>query len=378
MFSKLGTALIFLVFLAASATAEDFGTFNGELVYKAVPGKERVVETVLPFSFVDTKGKIWTVPVGSEVDGASIPSAFWSLIGGPFTGKYREASVVHDHFCKAQTETWQDTHRVFYDGMRANGVDETLATTMYGAVYFRGPRWVVTKAKTPRKPAVSGTPLQIGSKKIDIVALAAKPGITPEQVRTAIDDALAIDQESAFVKRLLAQKADCSLVVESLDSSDASFAMCELDAEEKKILAARNLRILIGDVETLLSANKSLLLPRIDSYISQPSPENWKPVNQASQRIMRLVNMTLISLAQYKSNLNNVEQRQDLASSDLNEYLQSVGVVEKLAKTRGMMLQQNIRDVPSEAEDMRRWKLVYVEVLERLRLELPKLAKGLE
>ena len=67
-----------------------------------------------------------------------------------------------------------------------------------------------------------------------------------------------------------------------------------------------------------------------------------------------------------------------MASSDLNEYLQSVGVVEKLAKTRGMMLQQNIRDVPSEAEDMRRWKLVYVEVLERLRLELPKLAKGLE
>ena len=241
MFSKLGTALIFLVFLAASATAEDFGTFNGELVYKAVPGKERVVETVLPFSFVDTKGKIWTVPVGSEVDGASIPSAFWSLIGGPFTGKYREASVVHDHFCKAQTETWQDTHRVFYDGMRANGVDETLATTMYGAVYFRGPRWVVTKAKTPRKPAVSGTPLQIGSKKIDIVALAAKPGITPEQVRTAIDDALAIDQESAFVKRLLAKKADCSLVVESLDSSDASFAMCEL----AQLLACRYLQFYI-------------------------------------------------------------------------------------------------------------------------------------
>jgi len=248
----------------ASAGAGEFGTFNGDLVYKAVPGKERVVETVLPFSFVDAKEKLWMVPAGSEVDGASIPSAFWSLIGGPFTGKYREASVVHDHYCKTKTETWQDTHRVFYDGMRANGVDETLATTMYGAVYFGGPRWAPVKSRGGNRSAVSGTPLPVSEDSIDIVKLASQPNITLEQVRTAIDDALEIKDNGVIVKLLLAKKDDCSLVVEPLDSSAASFAMCELDSEEKKILAARNLRILISDVETLLDANNSLLMPRID------------------------------------------------------------------------------------------------------------------
>ena len=41
-----------------------------------------------------SKGKIWTAPAGSVIDGASIPRFFWRVIGSPFIGYYRRASVV--------------------------------------------------------------------------------------------------------------------------------------------------------------------------------------------------------------------------------------------------------------------------------------------
>ncbi len=116
------------------------GSFKSELVYKAVPGAERVVEIVTLLAFEDPRGKLWVVPNETRVDGASIPQAFWSLISGPFASKYGEALVVHDYYCGTKTEKWQDTHRVFYDGMLANGVDVATTNTMYAGVYWGGPR----------------------------------------------------------------------------------------------------------------------------------------------------------------------------------------------------------------------------------------------
>ena len=46
--------------------------------------------------YTDPKGVVWVAPAGSVIDGASIPRALWSFMGGPFEGKYRNASVLHD------------------------------------------------------------------------------------------------------------------------------------------------------------------------------------------------------------------------------------------------------------------------------------------
>src|SRR4051812_41255017 len=46
--------------------------------------------------YTDPKGLFWFAPAGSVIDGASIPRALWSFMGGPFEGKYRNASVLHD------------------------------------------------------------------------------------------------------------------------------------------------------------------------------------------------------------------------------------------------------------------------------------------
>lgn len=95
-----------------------------------------------PLVFHQTRGeRVWTAPVGTYTDGASIPQSFWSVIGGPFEGRYRDAAVNHDYECCAQQHPWQDVHRMFYDGMMARGVEDWLACLMYFAVYFFGPRW---------------------------------------------------------------------------------------------------------------------------------------------------------------------------------------------------------------------------------------------
>jgi hypothetical protein len=79
--------------------------------------------------------------VGTRVDGASIPRPLWSIIGAPFTGRYVEASVIHDHYCDTQARHWKAVHKVFLEGMLARGVDKLQAQLMYLAVYRFGPRW---------------------------------------------------------------------------------------------------------------------------------------------------------------------------------------------------------------------------------------------
>lgn len=98
------------------------------------------------FFFDDPNGLRWEVPIGTKVNGASIPPAFWSLIGGPFTGRYFKASVVHDHYTQKKSRTAHDTHRNFFYGMRANGVPTWKAKLMYWAVRTFGGDWIIKES----------------------------------------------------------------------------------------------------------------------------------------------------------------------------------------------------------------------------------------
>ena len=118
----------------------DFGRFEGDVVASwDADGRNMTLREKL--TYVDSQNRRWTAPAGSVVNGASIPSPFWTFVGGPFEGQYRNASVVHDVGCVEMTETWEDVHRMFYDACRCGGVDETKAKTLYYAVYHFGPRW---------------------------------------------------------------------------------------------------------------------------------------------------------------------------------------------------------------------------------------------
>src|SRR4051812_24280715 len=97
--------------------------------------------------YTDPKGVVWIAPAGSVIDGASIPRALWSFMGGPFEGKYRNASVLHDVAYDQRNKPPAVVDRMFYDAMRCSGVGATEAKTMYYALLRFGRHWKFTVKK---------------------------------------------------------------------------------------------------------------------------------------------------------------------------------------------------------------------------------------
>jgi hypothetical protein len=116
------------------------GRYLGRLALEPLPDGRRM-RLLEPFGFLDENQTRWPVPPRTKVDGASIPKVLWPLIGGPFEGKYRNASVIHDYYCDTRRRPWRMVHRVFYNAMRVSDTPETLAKLMYAGVLFGGPRW---------------------------------------------------------------------------------------------------------------------------------------------------------------------------------------------------------------------------------------------
>jgi uncharacterized protein DUF1353 len=135
----------------SDGSGTSYGRYLGRLIIEPLPDG-RLMRLVEPFGFLDAREKRWPVPVGAKVDGASIPQALWSLVGGPFEGKYRDASVIHDYYCDIRSEPWRAVHQVFYEAMRVSGVAERRAKLMYAAVYFAGPRWSETAVENANLP----------------------------------------------------------------------------------------------------------------------------------------------------------------------------------------------------------------------------------
>ncbi len=137
----------------AAPAAGAWGRFLGDVVAKW-QSDGRDMTLVEPFAYIDPREVRWDAAAGAVVNGASIPRAFWSVIGGPFEGRFRNASVVHDVACETRDRSWQDVHRMFFEACRCGGVRAVKATTMYYAVYHFGPRWRVEE----RRSIVAGRP----------------------------------------------------------------------------------------------------------------------------------------------------------------------------------------------------------------------------
>jgi len=144
-------ALLGLASLQRSISAEEgppgLDEVGGWGRYEGLPPRLELLDDgrrarlISPLSYVAEDQTPWPVPEGTVVDGASIPRLFWTLIGGPFEGKYRNASIVHDRYCEHHEHPWRDVHRMFYAAMRCSGVSKGQAKIMFYAVYRFGPRW---------------------------------------------------------------------------------------------------------------------------------------------------------------------------------------------------------------------------------------------
>lgn len=120
--------------------ASEFGHFHGPVDARWLPDHRRM-QLLSEFRYTDPAGRIWIAPAGSVVDGSSIPRPFWGILGGPFEGAHRNASVLHDVECVRRTTPWREVHRLYYNAMRCAGVSEPNAKLMYFGVYHFGPRW---------------------------------------------------------------------------------------------------------------------------------------------------------------------------------------------------------------------------------------------
>jgi endonuclease G len=144
---------------AKQAGASNWGHFSGPIETR---WEDDGITMVLlnELRYTDPYGEVWIAPAGAHVNGASIPRAFWGVIGGPFEGKYRNASVLHDVAYSEQSRSWEDADRMFYNAMRCSGVGVVTAKTMYYALRRHGRHWKHRQALpvdsgAPRPSAVS-------------------------------------------------------------------------------------------------------------------------------------------------------------------------------------------------------------------------------
>jgi hypothetical protein len=137
---RVAATWIVVLGMAAAIHAQSWGRFQGR-VQTQWNDDGRTMQLLADFVYIDPAGHRWLAPKGARIDGASIPPFLWTPVGGPFEGKYRLASVVHDVACDEKKRPWRDVHRMFYTASLLAGVDQGQAKLMFAAVYHFGPRW---------------------------------------------------------------------------------------------------------------------------------------------------------------------------------------------------------------------------------------------
>ncbi|MGH8851707.1 MAG: DUF1353 domain-containing protein [Casimicrobiaceae bacterium] len=119
------------------------------------PGPDRDMRLTTDFAFVDSRGVRWEAPAGRVVDGASIPDALWSsLIGTPYIGDYRRATVVHDIACRDRVRPYEEVHYMLYEAMLCDGVTPDREALMYTALRLFGPKWRRAQARQRTQAAL--------------------------------------------------------------------------------------------------------------------------------------------------------------------------------------------------------------------------------
>lgn len=181
------------------------GKFSGdpESIWLTEEGtQDRSMRVIRELAFQDQDAKNWLAPAGSIVDGASIPRALWTVVGSPYTGDYRRASVVHD---VASVEAGGDkkkrraADRMFFHACRTGGCSIWQSIVLYlgvriGAVAVDVPAWHAAMATETTGPRIRRTDEELRLEKdFQVIAdrvLAAGETDDPEELERRTHDAI--------------------------------------------------------------------------------------------------------------------------------------------------------------------------------------------
>ena len=260
---------------AANGDKEYFGKYFG-LPVKAewlVDGRKMKLSENLIYE--DPNSVLWIAPKGVIVDGASIPRIAWRIIGTPFTGKYRVASVIHDVACDEKKRYWKDVHLAFYNAMRASGVSWVLSNIMYGAVYHFGPRW-------PMKIKVSVLP-QLSPK-----SMAYHASMRPQSIQEQIDlesllrrKDLEKDIEKLSVKKIQVVPPKEAPILSSRDYSSMEPQQFQEQIDLESLLRRKDLENNIELSVKIPPPEKTLTPERFDELVAliKKSQESGSPLS---------------------------------------------------------------------------------------------------
>jgi hypothetical protein len=164
---------------------------------------DRKMSLLRDFSFTDPNKKVWPAPAGSVIDGASIPRALWTIVGSPYTGDYRRASIVHDVACDqagSDGKKRRAADRMFFHACRTGGCSIWQSTVLYlgvriGAAASDVPAWHAAVAMETAGPRIRRTADELRLERdfqsiVDRV-LALGETDDPEKVERRADEALA-------------------------------------------------------------------------------------------------------------------------------------------------------------------------------------------
>jgi len=255
--------LILYMLFSYSSASESFGVFIG-VVQTEWMADGRHMKSLSTLTFIDPKNVKWIAPAGWTIDGASIPKIAWSLVGGPFEGKYRNASVIHDVACDEKKRSWESVHIAFYWAMLASGVETWRAKAMYGAVYHFGPRWprklIIFKSGTSKLASIEPGDEEEGREEKGVSSL--RKIVLERKVFDSMQD---LDDLANYtlISEELGKAAGGTLI--SLISNDEDVKVISLEPPQPK----RNLRffnLLISEIKTRELNGSGMTLHDVENF----------------------------------------------------------------------------------------------------------------
>ena len=184
----------------------DHGKFSEEpqAQWLTEPDVDRKMELLREFTFTDRSGKVWDAPKTSKIDGASIPRPLWTLVGSPYTGEYRRASIVHDVACvraKGDRRARRAADKMFFHACRAGGCGKLEAVLLYlgvrmGAVWHLVPQWAPALVVATEGPRVARSPaeqqMESDYSRAAEILKADEPADDADDVERRVDEALTV------------------------------------------------------------------------------------------------------------------------------------------------------------------------------------------
>ncbi len=177
----------------------NYGRFSGRPKTEWIDetGSDRAMSMIEDFWYEDPKGRRWLAPKDSIINGASIPESLWSIVGTPYTGGYRRASIVHDVACMTASILREDADTMFYWACLAGGCSLLHAKLLYAGVRIGAYVFPVEIAESVREPMPADDAFTFGVRGIPGVLRAetnkdrkeiAKYGEIADELRNTDDD----------------------------------------------------------------------------------------------------------------------------------------------------------------------------------------------